>query len=83
MEDSLKKRIKRGEASWSFFWTVYAILLAITLTVIGVIPFTWYWKLCAIVLSPLLLGWLCFSNARFQNKIIGLKVKLQNKWRKI
>ena len=83
MRGSLEKRVKRGEGSWSFFWIVYAILLAVTLSIISVIPFTWYWKLAAIILSFLLLGWLCLINAWFQNKIIGLKIKLQDTWRKI
>jgi len=83
MRGSLKKRVKRGEGSWGFFWIVYAILLAVTLSIISVIPFIWYWKLAAIILSFLLLGWLCLINAWFQNKIIGLKIKLQDTWRKI
>jgi len=83
MKNEPDKRIKRGERSWNYFWMMYALTLAFTLSIINAIPFCWYWKLTVIVLSFLLLGWLCLLNAWFENRILGLQVKLETKWRKI
>ena len=83
MKGSLQKRVKRGEQSWSFIWIVYAILLAVTLSIISATPFTWFWKILVLISSVFLLSWLCLLNGWFQNKIMGLKIKLEDTWRKI
>ena len=80
---SLEKKIKRGKESWQFFYTIFGILLAITLFLISVAPIEWYWKLILFIVALLFLLWLCIFNTRFQNKLIGWKHHIEETWRKI
>jgi len=76
---SIKLEVKRGEKSWNYFPIMYAILLAVILTIISVLNIQWFYKIILIVLSAIILFWLCFFNNWFRNKTVGLMTKSQEK----
>lgn len=83
IRDTLDKRVKRGQESWNFFYMVFAVLLGISSFIVSILSFEWYYKM--IILLPLFWFsfWACLKNAWCQNKLIGLKIFLENKWNKI
>jgi len=80
---SLEKRIKRGKESWSFIYFVFGILLALGFTFINILPIRWNYKITIFIVGTPVLIYLCLFNTWFQNKLIGLKNKLEETWRKI
>lgn len=80
---NIEKKIKRGKESWQFFYTIFGILLAISLFLISIAPIEWYWKLILFIIALLFLLWLCIFNTWFQNKLIGWKHHIKETWRKI
>jgi len=80
---SLDKRIKRGKESWDFIYLVFAILLAIVTFIISILPISWQFKVIIFFITFVTLILLCLFNAWFQNKLIGLKIKFENSWKKI
>ena len=84
MKDTLDKKIKRGKESWNFFHLILAILIAIVGFVIGILPINnWIYKLLIFSISLLILIWICWISTWWQNKLVGLKTKLEETWRKI
>ncbi len=75
-------KVKRGEKSWNFIYLVFVFIWTITVSIISIIPTDWLYKTTIILIVTLILSWLCFFNPWFQNKILGLKIKLEE-WRKI
>ena len=75
--------IKRGKESWMFIYFVLGILLAIELFFVSLLGVDTIWKsVLGGVISAFII-YLCLLNAWFQNKIIGLKTKIENNWKKI
>lgn len=75
----ISMEVKRGEKSWNYFPIIYAILLAVILTIISVLNIQWFLKIILIILSAIILFWLCFFNNWFRNKIVGIMSKSQGK----
>lgn len=71
--------VKRGKPSWDFFWIIYVCLLAIMAFNISEIPIVWFHKIHIFNAFVLFLGWLCLFNKRFQDRLIALKNKLEEK----
>jgi len=80
---TLEKKIKRGKESWGFIYFVFGILLALSLFLISIPPISWSYKVIIFIVVLLLLIYLCLFSTWFQNKLIGLKIKLEETWRKI
>jgi len=80
---TLEKKIKRGKESWKFIYSVFSILLALTLFFISILPIRWLYKITIFIIVIPILIYLFLFNAWFQNKLIGLKIKLEETWRKI
>lgn len=83
IEVSMKKKIKRGKESWTFIYFVFGILLALILFFISILSIRWCYKITIFIVVIPILIYLCLFNAWFQNKLIGLKIKLEETWRKI
>lgn len=79
----LDKRIKRGRESWNFFYFSFGVPLAISAFVIKILPIAWIYQLIIFVFFLIFLIWLCFINAWWQNKLIGLKISLEDTWKKL
>jgi len=80
---SLEKQIKRGETSWNWFWFIFVSLISIFSFIIDILPILWSWKIFIFVIITAFLFWLCILNTKFQNKLAGFKMKLEETWRKI
>jgi hypothetical protein len=65
-------RLKRGEASWAYFPLAYSILLTISIGIISVLEICYIYKILFIIVDSIALFYLCFFNAWFRNKIVGL-----------
>ncbi|GEM_PF-4812824 len=79
----IEKRIKRGKESWIFIYSAFGILFALTAFFISTLPIIWYFKITVFMVATLILIYLCLCSVWFQNKLIGLKIKLEETWRKI
>jgi hypothetical protein len=82
-QSSLGKKIKRGSESWGFLYSVLGILLAIETFIIGILPMDWNIKIIVFIVIVAASAWLCLLSAWFQNELIGLKIKIEEKWRDI
>jgi len=69
---SMSGYVQRGETSLSYFLIVYSILLTIFISCISVIEINSTIKIFFIILSGVLLFWLCFFNVRFRNFIVTM-----------
>lgn len=83
MSESLEKKVKRGKESWTFIYATFGILIALFTFFTSIIPINWIYKTIIFVVTFFLLIYLCLCNAWFQNKLIGLKIRLEETWRKI
>lgn len=79
---SLEMKIKRGKDSQNFIYYVFGLLLALTLFLISILSIDWYYKIIILIVVAPILIYLFLFNARFQNKFIGLKTKIED-WKKI
>jgi membrane protein implicated in regulation of membrane protease activity len=80
---SVTKKIKRGSESWTFFYTVFGIFLAIALALTAILPIDWLWKSILFIISTLTLSYLCLISVKFQNKMIGWKNHRENQFKEI
>ena len=76
-------QIKRGGESWSFLYILFGILLTIDTFFLSIINIDLTSKILAFIGTFLLLVWTVLINARAQNKIIGLKIKLEEKYKRL
>lgn len=83
MKDVLEKKIKRGKESWTFIYFAFGIFVAFSTFLLSIIPVDWTYKVVAFLAASLLLIYLCLCSAWFQNKLIGLKIWLEETWRTI
>lgn len=82
-QNLLQKKIKRGKESWNFIYSVFGILLAVEIFFVSVLPFEWPGKITIFIVLLVATTWLCLLNSWFQNKLVGLKIKIEKTWRKI
>lgn len=83
MKDFLEKRVKRGKESWGFIYSIYGILLAAETFIISIIPQSWVIKVVIFIATFFFSTWLCMFNPWFQNKLVGLKTEIEERWRKL
>ena len=80
----LGKKIKRGKESWNFFYWIFGVLIAVVISIIVILPINnWVYKIIIITISLFFLIWICLISAWWQNKLIGLKNKLENTWKSL
>jgi len=84
MSDTIEKKIKRGKESWNFFYLIFTLLIAVAIFVTSILPINnWAYKFFIFVVSFLVLFWACLISVWWQNKLIGLKIKLEETWREL
>lgn len=83
MSDKLEIQVKRGDKSWNYFVIVCNILLVLVIAIISVLSIEWLYKVVLILISSVFIFWLCFFNAWFRNKIVGIMSKSQEKVEKL
>jgi len=83
MRDFLEIKVKRGRENWSFIYTIFAILLAVVIFVVSVLEIGRVAKIIVGFFVVIFVTYLCLWNATFQNKLIGLKIRLEENWKRL
>lgn len=83
LSNEIDKKIKRGKESWNFFYSILGLLLAIASIIISFMPFDLFYKSMVFIAILLFLILICLLNSWWQNKLVGLKIKLEDGWKKI
>lgn len=74
--------VKRGPESWSYIYTVLGFVVAVEATVIGMMtPLTFPWNIVLFVIVAAITIWQFIENGWLHNKLIGLKIRYENKAR--
>jgi len=81
IHDTVEKRVKRGKESWHFFWIVFGIFLAAEIFIISILPLEWLFKILIFIGVFIVLVWICLINSWWQNKLVGLKTWMEEKWK--
>jgi hypothetical protein len=82
IRDTLEKRVKRSERSWYFIYFAFSISVALVLFIIGIAPSSATNKVIIFFTALIVLIQLFFFNGWFQNKLVCLKIKIEEAWRK-
>jgi hypothetical protein len=82
MSESVEAKIRRGEKSWVYIYTLLGFALTIETGVMGLIkPLQWPWNLTTLIVVAAATIWLFLDCGWFQNKLIGIKVRNEDKLR--
>jgi hypothetical protein len=74
--------VKRGQQSWAFIYVMLGFALAIEGTIIEMItPLVFPWNLIVYAFLGVITFWLFIDNGRFQNKLIAMKTRYEDKGR--
>jgi hypothetical protein len=79
---SVNLGVKRGKESWAYIYTLLGFALTIETGVVALIsPLKWPWNLVTFAIAAVITGYLFLDNGWFQNKLIGLKGRQEEKLR--
>jgi hypothetical protein len=82
MTDSVQMTVKRGPDSWNYFYVTLGFALTIEGTIVGMItPLLFPWNIIAYAAVGAATIWLFIDNRWLQNKLVGLKMRYENKGR--
>jgi len=59
------------------------VLLAIGLFVVSILEINWLEKMIIGFFTIIFIAYLCLWNGKFQNKLIWLKTKLEESWKRL
>jgi hypothetical protein len=76
-----KMGIKRGPEDWAYFSTVLAFVVAVEGTIIGMMPLQFPLNATLFFVFAAITAWQIIDNGRVHNKLLGLRMKYQNKFR--
>lgn len=80
--DDASATVVRGSESWTFIYVLLGFVLTIEGNFIQMIkPLEFPWNLPVFLIAMLLTVWLFVGSGRFQNWLIGLKIKYETKSR--
>ncbi len=72
--------VTRGPESWAYIYTVLGFVLTIESTVIGMMtPLTFPWNIILFVVLAAITVWLFIESSWVHNRLIGLKIRYENK----
>jgi uncharacterized membrane protein YfcA len=71
--------VKRGQESWAFLYMVVSSLLSIVGVVISLLP-DHFPKILIFICLTFLICLFVLRSGWCQNKLIGLKIKIENDW---
>jgi len=72
--------VKRGPESWGYIYVTLGFALAIEGTIIQMAtPVGFPWNLIAYFVLAAFTFWLFIGNGWFQNKLIGMKIRYEEK----
>jgi hypothetical protein len=74
--------VTRGSESWAYIYTMLGFVLTIESTVIGMMtPLTFPWNVIIFLVLAAITVWLFIESRLVHNKLIGLKIRYENKAR--
>lgn len=80
MKSSVNTQVIRGKESWNYIYIFLGFAISIEATVIGMItPLLFPYNLLAFAATAAITFNLFLFNSRFQNKLIGLKNRYEDK----
>lgn len=68
----MEMKVTRGEMSWAYFPIAYSLLLTFFIGIISVVDIWYVYRIGLMIVSAAILFRLCFFNAWFRNKIVGV-----------
>jgi hypothetical protein len=74
-------KVKRGSESWTYIYITLGFALSIEGTIIGMTPLVFPWNVTVYALVAIVTGWFWIESGWFQNKLIGLKSRHEDKLR--
>ena len=78
--DAVDAKVKRGQESWSYFYTTLGFALTIETGIAGLIaPLRWPWNLTSLFVAGAITAYLFLDNGWFQNKLIAIKIRFEEK----
>jgi hypothetical protein len=79
---SMSAKVRRGEKSWSYFYTLLGFALTIETGIVGLIePLCWPWNLLTLAVVGSVTVYLFLYSGWFQNKLLGIKARYEDKLR--
>lgn len=79
---SFSAKVKRGPQSWAFLYTFLGFVLTIETGVVALItPLKWPANLVTLLIIGAVTVYLFLDNGWFQNKLLGLKARYEEKER--
>jgi hypothetical protein len=80
--DTVSATVVRGPESWTFIYVLLGFALTIEGNFIQMIrPLEYPWNLVVFLAAMLVTVWLFIFSGRFQNWLIGMKIKYERKAR--
>lgn len=80
--ESVTAGVRRGKESWAYLYLFLGFALTIETGVVALItPLKWPWNLLTFAVVALITLYLFLDNGWFQNKLIGLKARFEEKLR--
>lgn len=79
MKSKIETKVKRGQNSWQFIWSFFGILLGLIIAIILYLPFSRVFNLIFLFIALVSLVYLCLLNGWGQNKIIELKIWIEDR----
>jgi hypothetical protein len=81
---SVNRNVSRGPESWAYIYVVLAVVLGIEAAVVSMItPLVFPSNIILFVVAAAVTTGLFLTNGWVQNKLIGFKLKYENKARKV
>jgi len=79
---SVSASVKRGPESWTFIYVFLGFALSIEGTTIGLIaPLVFPWNVVVYAIVAAVTFWLFIESGKFQDKLIGMKNRYENRAR--
>lgn len=79
---SMDAAVTRGQESWAYIYVTLGFALTIESTIIGMMtPLLFPWNIIAYAVLAAVTGWLFIDNGWVHNKLIGLKIRYENRLR--
>lgn len=80
LADSFEITVTRGPVSWNYIYVALGFAIAIEGTIIQMItPLIFPWNVIVFAVCSALTFYLFLANGRFQNQILSLKGRYENK----
>jgi hypothetical protein len=81
MSDSVQTSIKRSKDSWNYIYIALGFTLSIEGTIVSMSPLLWPCNVLLYLLLSLVTILIFLESGWFQNKLIGFKIMVEEKFR--